>query len=264
MSTGEKLLAEWFWIDRWDGSSAALLNMECQGVYRSMLSQAWRRGAQLPNDHEAIRRAIRCTSKEWARCWPKVEPYWRVEGNSLVNDTQLAVYAECQKQAEAASNRGRAGAAARWPSSAQGHAQASPQAPAQGIPSGSGSVPGSEERSTRGKVFVGSRLVVSHRQHDVIVDQLGSDAGYVDWNQLYVDLDAALVASGEAFDALVTIRQAAQARVKALRRGGALFSQPAPEVDWFEECQQLHGGGCGGRLKHHTRMQVDAAKAAAS
>lgn len=131
----DKLLAEWFWIDRYDGSSAALLNMECQGVYRLMLSQAWRRGARLPNDHEAIRRAIRCTPKEWARAWPKLERFWRADGENgefLVNDTQLEVYAEAKAAAERAGGRARKAAEARWSKEAgaraQGYAQAHPRA----------------------------------------------------------------------------------------------------------------------------------------
>jgi len=89
-----KMLAEWFWTDRWMGSSASLLPMEPRGLYREMLTQAWRRGARLPNDHEAIRRAVGCTTREWSRSWPKIERYWRVDGESLVNDTQLEVYAK--------------------------------------------------------------------------------------------------------------------------------------------------------------------------
>src|SRR3954467_10029089 len=69
-SSQDKLLGEWFWTDRWMGSSAFLLPMEPRGVYREMLTQAWRRGARLPNDHETIRRAIGCTDSEWKRCWP--------------------------------------------------------------------------------------------------------------------------------------------------------------------------------------------------
>lgn len=92
----DKLHAEWFWIDRWDNSSAALLPMEAQGVYRSMLSQAWLRGARLPNDERAIQRAIRCTSDEWTRCWPLLKRYWREDGDVLVNDTQLEVYAKAR------------------------------------------------------------------------------------------------------------------------------------------------------------------------
>lgn len=90
----DKLLAEWFWTDRWDGSSAALLPLEARGLYREMLTQAWRRGARLPNDPEAIRRAVRATEEEWARCWPRVEKYWRVDGDALVNDTQVEVFSK--------------------------------------------------------------------------------------------------------------------------------------------------------------------------
>lgn len=88
----DKLLAEWFWIDRWMGSSGFLLPLEARGLYREMLTQAWRRGARLPNDHEAIRRATGTTNAEWRRTWPKVERFWRVDGDSLINDTQLEVY----------------------------------------------------------------------------------------------------------------------------------------------------------------------------
>ena len=108
-----KMMAEWFWIDRWIGSSGFLLPMEARGVYREMLTQAWRRGARLPNDHEAIRRAIGATVPEWRRAWPLVQNFWRVEGSDLVNDTQLTVYAEAKARKDAASTRARAGAQAR-------------------------------------------------------------------------------------------------------------------------------------------------------
>lgn len=35
-------------------------------------------------------------------------------------------------------------------------------------------------------------------------------------------------------------------------------------TDWFEECQRLHGGGCGGSMKHRMRTLIDAEKARAS
>lgn len=38
-------------------------------------------------------------------------------------------------------------------------------------------------------------------------------------------------------------------------------SEPA-DVDWFEECQQIHAGACeGDRMRHHLRKQTDAQKA---
>lgn len=109
----DKLLAEWFWTDRWIGSSAFLLPMEARGVYREMLTQAWRRGARLPNDHEAIRRAIGATAPEWRRAWPAIKRFWRVEGNDLVNETQVEIYADAQGRAERALRRAQAGAQAR-------------------------------------------------------------------------------------------------------------------------------------------------------
>lgn len=125
-----KLLAEWFWTDRWMGSSAFLLPMEARGVYREMLTQAWRREARLPNDHEAIQRAIGATKAEWKRSWPAVSKYWRVDGGDLVNDTQLEVYEDAQGIAKRASERGLKGAHAR----AQALAQALAQAPTQAVP----------------------------------------------------------------------------------------------------------------------------------
>jgi uncharacterized protein YdaU (DUF1376 family) len=125
----DKLLAEWFWTDRWDGSSAMLLPIEARGLYREMLTQAWRRGAKLPNDHEAIKRATRVTAREWTRCWPQVASYWRVDGHSLVNDTQLEIYAAAKAMSDRASERGLRGAQAR-----HGHSSGSTQARAQASP----------------------------------------------------------------------------------------------------------------------------------
>lgn len=125
MAEERKLLAEWFWTDRWMGSSGFLLAMEPRGLYREMLTQAWRRGARLPSDHEEIRRAIGCTLAEWRRCWPKVEKFWRLDGDALVNDTQLEVYAEAQGVQQRAHERGVKGAQAR----AQARAQAKREQP---------------------------------------------------------------------------------------------------------------------------------------
>jgi uncharacterized protein YdaU (DUF1376 family) len=130
----DKLLAEWFWTDRWMGSRGFLLPLEPRGLYREMLTQAWRREARLPNDHEVIRRACGITEKEWRRCWPLIEPFWRVDGGWLVNDTQLEIYAEAKAIADSNATRGRKGAAARWgiagalPEHNNGHSPSNAQA----------------------------------------------------------------------------------------------------------------------------------------
>lgn len=104
-----KLLAEWFWTDRWIGSSGFLLPLEPRGLYREMLTQAWRRGGKLPNDHEAIRRAVGCTAAEWRRCWPKVASYWQVSGEFLINQTQSEVIVGAVSAHDSAVERGRKG-----------------------------------------------------------------------------------------------------------------------------------------------------------
>lgn len=130
----EKLLGEWFWADRYAGSSAALMPMEPRGLYREMMTEAWRRGARLPNDERQIMLAVRATSEEWARCWPLVRQYWRVDGDYLVNDTQLEIYADAVRRAENAHVKAAAAAAARWGTKAapqaraRGHAQAHAEA----------------------------------------------------------------------------------------------------------------------------------------
>jgi uncharacterized protein YdaU (DUF1376 family) len=149
----DKLLAEWFWTDRWMGSSAFLLPLEARGLYREMLTQAWRRGAQLPNDHEAIRRAIGATVGEWRRAWPAVQRFWRVSGDRLVNDTQREIFADAKGRSDRAQARAQAGAQAsaqakleqvlkHSSSGCSSDAQAGAQAGAQAVPSVSVSVAG--------------------------------------------------------------------------------------------------------------------------
>lgn len=115
-----KLLAEWFWVDRWTGSTAYLLPLEARGLYREMLTQAWRRGARLPLDEATIRRAVAATEAEWARAWPAIAPYWHERDGTLINDTQVEIYTEAQLRQQAASERGIKGAQARWRANGRG------------------------------------------------------------------------------------------------------------------------------------------------
>lgn len=124
-----KLLAEWFWIERWDGSRAPLLTMEAQGIYRAMLSQAWRRGAVLPNNEEEIQLLIRVRPKEWKRSWPAVKPFWVPVGDTLVNETQAEIYADALGRSERAQARAQAGAQASAQARAQAQHKQSPPSP---------------------------------------------------------------------------------------------------------------------------------------
>lgn len=104
-----KMLAEVFWCDRWTGSSAFLLPLLARGLYREMLSQAWRRGAQLPADHAAIRRACGCSESEWRRAWPLVERYWQVDGDVIFNPTQRQIYSDALERHRRLTERAAAG-----------------------------------------------------------------------------------------------------------------------------------------------------------
>lgn len=114
----------------------------------------------------------------------------------------------------------------------------------------------------RGRVFLGSRLKVSHRQHEVVCDELGVMAGHVDLIRLYAEWDADLAASGAEFDTLAYIKQRAGDVAKALRKGGPLYAEPLNESgeDWYAECQRLHDGKCNGRHGHHTQRVIDQAR----
>lgn len=124
----DKLLAEWFWIDRWMGSSAFLLPMAARGLYREMLTQAWRRGARLPNDFEAVKRAVGVTEAEWVLNWPLVEKYWRVKKEYLVNPTQVQIYAKTRRLRDVRSSAGRRGGLKTQALKPEAKPQATPEA----------------------------------------------------------------------------------------------------------------------------------------
>ena len=108
----DKLFAEWFWTDRWTNSRGHTMPMEARGLYREMLTQAWMRGAKLPNDYEQIQLVCACNPKVWRRCWPLVQPFWMVDGDWLVNATQVDVYKEAKDAQARAQARAQAGARA--------------------------------------------------------------------------------------------------------------------------------------------------------
>jgi len=117
MARPSKLLAEWFWTDRWMGSSGFLLPIGARGLYREMLTQAWRRSATLPADHQMIQRAVGVTPEEWAENWPLIKKYWKVDGEEIFNETQREIYEESASRADSLSNRGKTAAEARWAAS---------------------------------------------------------------------------------------------------------------------------------------------------
>ena len=251
---------QWYPRDYMADAIVQAMTLEQEGAYRRLLDHCWLEHG-LPVDLDELWPLAKCPSREFfeTRIWNVVGRKFYLRRNRF---QQKRLDRERAKQAK--TRRVRQLAAKKMHE--QKRSKRDANAPRVQCLSSSSSTASSAAavptRSARGKVFVGARLVVSQKQHAVMVDQLGASATYVDWMQLYVSLDEALVASKESFDTLEVVRRAAQERVKAMRRGGPLFIEP--EGDWFTECQQLHGGNCGGRVKHHTRMQIDAEKAKAA
>ena len=107
----EKLRAEWFWTDRWFGSSAMLLPLEAKGLYREMLTRAWSLGAKLPAEAKLIKKVVLIEDDEWDRCWPLVEPYWETseDGKHIYNQTQQEVMSASTSLSEKRAKAGRKG-----------------------------------------------------------------------------------------------------------------------------------------------------------
>lgn len=123
------------------------------------------------------------------------------------------------------------------------------------------------EHSTRARVrvFDGVRLKVSGAQHQVVIDEIGAKAAdALDFPALYAQLDSELVETQELFDTLPWLKRRVTESVRALRASGALLrSGDWQATDWFEECQRLHAGACGGSRRHRNRLLIDAHKAQA-
>jgi uncharacterized protein YdaU (DUF1376 family) len=114
MTSDPTINRECFWTDRWMGSRAFLLPLEPRGLYREMLTAAWFRGAELPADHDQIRRLILVTEAEWDRTWSRIAPYWREEHERLVNPQQQRIFRDAQARHAHLSALGAAGARKRW------------------------------------------------------------------------------------------------------------------------------------------------------
>jgi len=94
----EKLRAEWFWTDRWFGSSAYFLPLEARGLYRELLTRAWSLGGVLPADPAVLVRMVAATQEEWDRSWPLVEKYFVQQAGGLVNLVQLEILDDSKRR----------------------------------------------------------------------------------------------------------------------------------------------------------------------
>jgi uncharacterized protein YdaU (DUF1376 family) len=249
-----KLLAEWFWTDRWMGSSAFLLPIGPRGLYREMLTQAWRRGARLPNDHEAIRRAVGCTPQEWNRYWPRIKAYWRVDGGELVNETQVAVYTDARAAQERASSRARKGAQARAQALAQAQRKQvlkdEPPSPSPSPIHSPERDPGSVARARL--AFGGKVLEVPKFLDEEFVKRLNGQV--FDLTAFYLALDQRLAQTGEPWDLRWIRDQFAAESPGPVRRAPAEDRPITADERQRAERHRRAVGGC----KHDPRCETAA------
>lgn len=257
-----------WWVDRWRKSTAYMdMTLQEQGAYRNLLDEAFLRGGALPNDERVLARACGDVM-EWKRVRTAVLARFVVIDGVLRNQTLDEVIHQTQrrieKQKRYRDKKGNGGGNGGGNDDGNGAGNergnelgnAARNKPGYPDPDPDRELSKNQESSRRARerVFTGQRLKVSKAQHQVVLDELGDRASTLNLLALYGEWDRELQASGADFDTLVLIKSRALASLQA----------PAPAVslvDWFEECQRLHGGECGASLRHHTRMLMDAEKA---
>lgn len=94
-----------------------MLKLDEFGAYMWLLCEAWLEGGRLPADHEELKRTLNCSEEQWKRVEKFVISKFfhpSEDGKFLVNETQIAVFAEVVSDIETKKARGFKGADARW------------------------------------------------------------------------------------------------------------------------------------------------------
>jgi uncharacterized protein YdaU (DUF1376 family) len=94
----KKLIALFWWIDRWRSSSAYVdLTLEEQGAYRNMLDEAQLRGGPIPNDERILGRACG-DATAWPRVRAAVMRHFVLQSDGWRNETLDEVIAESMRR----------------------------------------------------------------------------------------------------------------------------------------------------------------------
>jgi uncharacterized protein YdaU (DUF1376 family) len=98
-------------------ASTALFSTLESGAYSLLLMHMWEQGGTLPLDHERLARVAKVTDPDaWAAIWKEISVRFVPMGEGRFTHPKLwAKLQEARRLKTEASDRGRAGAAARWP-----------------------------------------------------------------------------------------------------------------------------------------------------
>lgn len=154
-----RLLALYWWIDRWRKSSAFMdMTLEEQGAYRNLLDEAHLRGGPLPNDERILAKACG-DATAWPRVRVSVMARFELQLDGWHNLTLDKILSESVRRAvnqanyRTRKNNGHSNEAGNGSNNKRHNKPASPSpSPSPSLVSVSGAGPGALGRSRRGTV----------------------------------------------------------------------------------------------------------------
>jgi uncharacterized protein YdaU (DUF1376 family) len=115
------------WMPLWIGAYLAdtmRLTTKQHGAYLLLLFAYWRNRGPLEDDDEDLASTVKATLKEWrTELRPKLERFFDVDGGLWSHGRADKELAKAGQHKQAVSNRGKAGAAARWGKARSAYAQ---------------------------------------------------------------------------------------------------------------------------------------------
>lgn len=116
-----------FYVKEWRSSRAIMrMTMAQQGMYLNLLLEQWEK-LSVPDDPNVVAELIGGTEAEWVKAWPVLRRNFVTdEPGRIVNLRLEKERAKQRSRSKRQSDKGKAGAAARWPKHESGMAQASP------------------------------------------------------------------------------------------------------------------------------------------
>lgn len=295
-----RLMALWWWIDRWRKSTAYMdMTLAEQGAYRNLLDEAHLRGGPLPLDDRILAKA--CGD---ALAWPAVREKVLARFERCPDGWRNRTLDEVIKESERRADKQRAyRERGNRNGNGGGNGDGNNNHNRVGSPSPSPSpslISGSDSGTKIQTVSSASDKPTPEPAAVLVFPATGqgaqtwalTQAQLDEWTEAYPDIDV----MAQARKALVWIQANRRKTAKGMPRfmvswlnratntdastrapmrteqprtqetrphaAGTLPGRQAFDADWWEECQVIHAGACeGDRMRHHLRIQTDAAKA---
>lgn len=219
-----KMIALWWWIDRWRKSTAYTdLTLEEQGAYRNLIDEATLRGGAIPNDERILAKACGDALK-WRRVRPAVlarfdlrEDGWR---NNTLDEVIRESHRRAEKQRRYRNKHGNGG----------GNEGGNGGGNNPGVSNHQSPDPVPPQRSAGGRLaFGGKVLEVPKFLDEEFVKRLNGQA--FDLTAFYLALDQRLAHTGESWDLRWIREQFAAQSPSPERRQAERFDKPFTDTE---------------------------------